>query len=171
MTAPKLTPMPDEEHPEVSGVQDPSVDNTVAPSEYYGGNTESMQTGYENGGAAFRISRMRPGGYDEPAWSTGEGRLRPTAIPRSEGRYTAQEVMPGVNLDGAQHGYTLPSYLTDAAALEARQHPGGHPVPFNRGRGNVEPSPPGPWHPDPQGGTNAEGRSIRSSVKRPEDRY
>lgn len=168
---PTDTPLPDEEPPKpeygrLGGDEGgDSVPDHGLVAEY--ANEVRHQ---ENGGASYRLKHLRSAPEQEAGFTTGQGRLLHRAVPYSDDRVVV-DAFPDTGLPRDPKPNQLPGTgRSDWEALNRQINPGAHPVFFSRGRDHNPVPAPGPFKPEPAGGTNANGRSIWGGTHRTDDR-
>jgi hypothetical protein len=172
MTYPKHTPLPDEEppKPDYGRLGGDEGGDSVPDHGLVGEYAENVRHQNENGGAAYRMTKMRAAPQEEAAFTSGQGRLFQPAVHRTEERYadpfdplTLARDQMAADADAAN----LLRELSDRRAMQMRVDPGQHPTYFQRPRQTLTGDGSEPAGPP----SRAEGRTIRSAVYRPEDRY
>lgn len=171
MTYPKSTPLPDEEPPKPTYDSRDGEDggDSVPDHGLVGEYAENVRHQNEHNGAAYRLKHLRSAPAQEIGFTSGQGRLRPSAVHRPEERYGPVPQTFSRTPNGERIQYdsnTVPGPTSDAEAMRRRVDPGQHPRFFPRpdialtgdGHENVVP-------------TQSNGLSYRSAVHRTDQRY
>jgi hypothetical protein len=174
VTYPKTTPLPDEDppKPDFGRLGDDEQGGDSVPDHGLIGEYASNVRHQEHNGAAYRLTRLRPPPQEFPGPTTGQGRLFPSAVHRPEERVgeVPQTFTHTPNGERLQYDEDpIPGPTSDTYALGLRVYPGEHQINFRRpgaptltGNGQEAPSSP----------NRAEaGRTIRSAIYRPEQKY
>lgn len=175
MVYPTTTPLPDEEPPKPNYGRYDNQDggDTVPDHGLVGEYAENVRHQAEHNGASYHLKHMRSAPQQEIGFTSNQGRLLPhRAVPYTDERVgpVPQAFTQTPNGEALQYA-DRPGYTSDDYALRMRANPGNHPVFFPRPGGGEPAATNGPHRPDPEGATNAQGRTIWGGVHRTDKRY